>query len=176
MRTMNRNIVLYWLAILLVVIGCESESPEWFLDESYSSHLLGSSRFYQLRTGLDSAASIDTVQIFRTDLEHAAMTDLQEIRSQQWVYETSDGEWIESLFLSAREDLSESCVVTKSKHVLHILAFDRDLMRVGYLKYYPCPDAVLGALAPYGTSSLYFSRGAARTLKSWARASSRSQQ
>ena len=149
--------------------ACGQEGAGWFIDSAYSAHLLGSAQFYELRTEADSADTVDGVQIFRTSMDDAAMFDVREIRSQEWVYETSSKEWVGSFFTAARQEAGEQCVASQTPDVLHVLAFDRDLMRVGYFRYYSCPGNQLGALAPYGTSSLYFSRPLATMLEPLAR-------
>ena len=117
--------------------------------------------------GVDPANTVDVLQIFKTPAGEAALFDVDKIRSKEWLYETSDAEFIRRFFVDAREDDRDSdCNVTEVPDVLHILAFDRDLMRVGYLKYYQCAGEELGALSPYGTSSLYFSHSIAGLLES----------
>jgi len=149
---------------LVAAVAGGRESP-WFIDAAYSRHLLGSAQLYELRAKQDSADTVDVLQIFRTTADDAALFDVADIRSKDWVYETSSKEFIATFFSAARESSPEECVTSRAKQVLHVLAFDRELMRVGYLKYYRCPDGNLGALAPYGTSALYFSHVLAALLE-----------
>lgn len=167
----KRRLPAFALCVVVALIGataCGRKDP-WFIDMAYSAHLLGSAQFYELRTRADSADTVDVVQIYRTSMNDAGMFDVGEIRSQEWMYETSNKDWIASFFSAAREEAPEQCVASRAPRVLHVLAFDRDLMRVGYFKYYSCPSGELGALAPYGTSSLYFSHSLAELLEPWAR-------
>jgi hypothetical protein len=139
----------------MAVVGCNRD-PIWFLDANYSHNLLGSAASYELRTGDDPADTVDAVEIYETSVKDSALLSIDEVRSFKWVFDTSNRDWIRSLFIEARSQSPESCVASQAPYVLHVLSFDRELMRVGYHKYYPC-SARLGALAPFGTSSLYFS-------------------
>ena len=153
--------------VVLSAIACSDRKSSWFLDQAYSSALVRPAQFSELETGTDPADTVDVLQIFRTPAGEAALFDVDEIRSKEWLYETSDAEFIRRFFNDAREDAHDaSCVATQSPEVLHVLAFDRELLRVGYLKYYKCIGQKLGALSPYGTSGLYFSHSIAALLES----------
>lgn len=166
---MTRTRLQYALALLLAFFAaaCSDQSSSWFLDPAYSSALVRPARFSQMEAGKDPADTVDVLQIFETPARDGALFNVDKIRSKEWLYETSNAEFIRRFFKDAREDTREvSCVATQSPNVLHVLAFDRDLLRVGYLKYYECTGEELGALSPYGTSGLYFSHSVATLLKS----------
>jgi hypothetical protein len=153
--------------ILAFTFACsKNERSEWYIDPGFSNHLLGFSRHYELRTKQIAADAVDVLQIFKTNQGRDQLSSVNEIRSREWVYETTRREDIAAFFGAVRNILPDSkrCNLPSSGVVYLILAFDRDLMRVGYLKYYPCAGYDLGALTAYGTSSLYFSSDIAKTM------------
>ncbi len=155
------------LLILALASACsKQEGSGWFLDPTYSHLLLNFSQFYALSTKQDAADTVDVLQMYKTKRGKDALFSVDEIRSSAWVYETTRREDIAAFFRAARNEVPKDtrCDIFASDVVYLILAFDRDLMRVGYLKYYPCVGQDLGALMSYGTSSLYFSSDIAKIM------------
>jgi hypothetical protein len=158
------------IALLAVICLSCGERGSWFLDGQYSRHLLGSAEAYGLLTNQDPSETVDALQIYRTPSTGAALFEVDDIRETEWLYESSDPLLIRRFFQAARDSADAGeCNPARSAEVIHVLAFDRDLMRVGYLRYYPCPEQGLGASSPFGTTSLYFSRSLHAMIRAWAR-------
>ena len=155
-------------ALAVVACGDSNSSSARYLDPQYSLALLRSSWIgEEMAAGVDPGITVDVLQIFKAPAGEAALFDVDKIRSKEWLYESSDREFIRRFFVDAREDDRHSdCNVTEAPEVLRILAFDRDPMRFGYLRYYQCVGEKFGALSPYGTTSLYFSHSIAGLLES----------
>ncbi len=161
--------ILKILMLLLFVFlsGCSKhEEGQWYLDSTFSNHLLSFSELYRLRTKHDPMDAVDVLQIFKVDQGKAALTNVDKIRSHHWIYETSKREEIAVFLYAARNFVQDTKVGCKPSNdvVYFILAFDRDLMRVGLLKYLPCTTDDMGALTSYGSESLYFSPDFAKII------------
>ncbi len=101
--------------------------------------------------------TVDALQIFRTPKGKEYIYTVNEIRSQELVYETTRPKDILALFRATRLISKDNCDITESDFVFFILAFDRDLMRVGFVKYFPCKRNGLGYYQKWKTNSIYFS-------------------
>ncbi len=161
----------FWPVVLLSLVfavGCsKQERSGWYLDPTFSLQLVSFSEFYTLRTNQDPAEAVDVLQIFKANKGKDALFSVEDIRSRAWVYETPRREDIIVFFRAARNVLPGNkihCIPPDNGVVYLILAFDRDLMRVGYLKYYPCVGQDLGALIAYGTNSADFSSDFAKIM------------
>ncbi|MBI4488906.1 MAG: hypothetical protein HY694_07450 [Deltaproteobacteria bacterium] len=155
------------LLILAFAVACSKEGRSgWFLDPTFSLQLVSFSEFYTLRTKQDPADTVDVLQIFKANKGKDSLFNVDDIRSRAWVYETTRREDIAAFFRAARKTLPSNiyCKISDSGVVYLVLAFDRDLMRVGYLKYYPCASEDLGYLTLYGTNSAYFSSDLAKII------------
>ncbi len=152
--------------LVVALLGCAESDQAWYLDPEYSKSLLLGWQYYQLKTKSDNAQTVDIVQIFRTDLRHSRLRSLREIRSSPFVFESYDRDFIARFFQAARRRTEcPACNPLMSAEVLHLVAFDRDLMRVAYFKYYDCTNPDVGAISEYGSGSTLFSSDLATLLK-----------
>jgi len=156
---MKKILIILTSVSLWWVLGCSREDHSgWFLDTSFSLQLVSSwGKPAPVISQQDPATAVDALQIFRTPEEEESLSTLTEIRSQELVYETNNSADIIRFFRAARERTKERCASAGARFVFFILAFDRDLMRIGVLKYYPCTREDLGSFQTWGANSLYFS-------------------
>jgi hypothetical protein len=166
MSAMKKLIESMVLALLLLSACSKEDRSGWFVDESFSVKLVTSWGNPPIINQQDPASTVDVLQIFRVPYDNARLFTVDEIRSQQLVYETDNSADIVQLFRAARHQTADHCDSAVTTFVLFILAFDRDLMRVGILKYYPCTEkqSPLGTLQPWGSNSIWSSYEFAKTM------------
>jgi hypothetical protein len=154
------------LAVLLLSACTKEDHSGWFMDESFSVKLIHSWGNPPIINQQDPASTVDVLQIFRVPYDKARLFTVDEIRSQELVYETNDSADIVQLFRAARNGTADHCDSAVTKFVLFVLAFDRDLMRVGILKYYPCAEKqdALGWFQPWGSNSIWSSYEFAKAM------------
>lgn len=167
---MMSNFRVFALFILAITIACSKQGGNgWLLDPVFSHQLVSFSEFYKARTKQDPVDTVDVLQIFKANKGQDSLFSIDEIKSRAWVYETTRREDITAFFRAARNEAAADytrCPPDGTGVVYLILAFDRDLMRAGYLKYYPCVGDGLGFLTLYGSNSAYFSSELARLMTS----------
>jgi len=145
---------------------CSKEDNSWFMDVAYSHALLIGAQYYHLKVKNDSSTTVDTLQIYSTKSEDSELSTLREIRGSHLIFESSDRDFIAHFFQAARTGADgRGCEPLHSQVVLHILAFDHDLMRVAYFRYYDCSESGTGAIAEAGTWSIVFTSELATLLK-----------
>jgi hypothetical protein len=141
-----------------IVWGCCKASSPWSIDSGYSDALLAIGQAYKITTGQDAAMTVDSIQLFGPPDPSVHYETVEEIRKLPFLYESSDRDLILRLFASIRDRRNDiDCGKLPNGGSLFILAYDRDLMRVGCLKYYDCSNASLGAITAYGSGSALFS-------------------
>lgn len=162
-----RNSTILAIGLLAIAIGCskKEQASGWYLDASFSERLISfwDDQHPIITTG-DPAKSVAALQIFRAVKGKHYLYTVDEIRSLDLVYETRKSEDIVSLFRATRNRSDKECNITEYDYVFFILAFDRDLMRVGFVKYFPCRRNDLGHFQIWGSNSLYFSSDLATAL------------
>lgn len=152
-----------WLAI--AACGSQERASMWFVDGQFSEALTGRAQQEELAIGRNAVDTVEVVQIFRSSIDESDLIDVDAIRSHELVYEIRDREAIRGFFHAAQNTVpGDGCDPYQSSTVLHVLAFDPSLGRVGYFRYYSCLDRNLGAMAPIGSRSAYFSKDLAALL------------
>lgn len=157
------------MAILLLVFAaaCTREEPSgWYIDSAFTTRLVS---FWDEQSPIitreDPATYIDALQIFRTSADTKGIFTINEIRSQQLIYETVNTSVIKKFFDAARRRTNERCEKVGADFRYYILAFDRQLLRVGLIKYFPCVQSDLGFYQRWGSNSAYFSSELSRIMK-----------
>jgi hypothetical protein len=146
-------------------IGCCKAPSAWSIDRGYSSALLAIGQNYTVKTGQDAAMTVDAIQLFGPSDPNAHYETVEEIRALGFMFESTDRDMILRLFASIRDRIGEPDCGKGPKEVsLYILAYDRDLMRVGVLKYYDCEGGAFGAVTAYGSGSAIFSSSVRKFL------------
>jgi hypothetical protein len=136
------------------------------MDAGYADLLLQEAQYYELKTKTDSADTVDAIQIFETSYRDSHLDTVDEVRANKLIYESEEREFIDGFFRAARRAIKDQpCGILEKSQVLHILAFDRDLMRVAYFKYTDCQDQVVGAIGRYGAGSIVLSSELATLLR-----------
>ncbi len=157
------------LAILLLslTLGCSSDEDKsgWFIDSSFTDRLVSHWEEHPIITQQDPSTSVDSLQIFRAPKGNQYIYTVNEIRSKDLIYETTKPEDILALFRATRAVVNDSCDSTEYDFVYFILAFDRDLMRVGFVKYFPCKRNGLGYYQKWKVNSIYFSSELANLIE-----------
>ena len=151
--------------VVTFTLACSKEDPSgWYLDPHFSKQLIS---YWHERFGIptkdDPAKPVDVLQIFRAPRDKRIFT-VNEIRTQQWVYETRDSLQIVALFRAARIESNERCDIAETDYEYFVLGFDRNLMRVGIVKYFPCEREDLGWFQTWGSNSAYFSSEFAKMM------------
>ncbi len=153
------------ITTLMFILGCTREdSSGWYLDSSFSVQLVTFSEEIPVILTQDPAKAVEVLQIFRSTRGKSDLDTVTEIRSNELVYETRNQRDILSLFRATRTGTKESCDSPKGDFTFSILAFDRDLMRVGYIRYFPCERNDLGWIQTPGSNSIYYSLETAKIL------------
>jgi hypothetical protein len=154
---MKKVIRITFLALLFVSACSKADQSGWFLDASFSVQLITSWGNPVIISQQDPASTVDVLQIFRVPQQKTRLFTVDEIRSQQLVYETNNSPDIVQFFRATWHRTKEFCN-REANFVFFILAFDRDLMRVGLLKYYPCTaEEDIGSFQTWGSNSAYIS-------------------
>lgn len=160
-RLLARVSPMRWIAGLLIIvafINCESPQWAWRLDSTYSNMLLGSHEFYERATGKDAGTTVDWLQIYVTRGGRSYERTLDSVTSQTLIFESDDSQLIARLLTAARAEVNgHLCEPPSNGEVLHILFYDRDLLRVGYFVYLACKDGQRGGVMEYGTNALLVS-------------------
>jgi hypothetical protein len=155
------------IAVFLTValfLGCSKEDTSgWYLDSLFSVQLVTFNEENPVFVTNDPANGVQVLQIFRSERGKDSLDTVTEIRSKELVYETRRREDIVSFFRATRIGSKESCS-PQGKYVFSILAFDRDLMRVGFIKYFPCERDDIGWFQTYGSNSIYDSSETAKAI------------
>jgi hypothetical protein len=153
------------ILVLTSMFACSKQDRSgWFLDSSFTDLLVSFREDKPIITKDDPATAVDVLQIFRTPKGRDALFTVDEIRSQELDYETTNPKDILSLVRAARTVSKDTCEITESEFVFFILAFDRDLMRVAFIKFFPCRRDDLGYYQKWGTNSIYFSSELAKFM------------
>ena len=159
----NRNGVISRLvvAVLIALVqGCGSSgnTDAWLVDEEFSSRLMRPT----LVNGemLESSAhfTVDSIQVYKIEGSMRHLDSVAQVRRHRWIWESSNPTEVATFFAAALDEVAppEDCVVTQADEKYVILAYDRDLMRVGLISYFACPSGE-GALDPYGSPGVTFS-------------------
>jgi len=124
------------------------------IDEAYSVTLILHSE-PELPSTKQLTQTIDVVQVFRAPDE---VIGLSRLRSQEPLYETRRRSDIDALFDAIRSQKGAVCDWRRDT-VYHLIAYDRTLMRVAYIRVYRCKDrgrvAVrAGDIGPFVSDSL----------------------
>ena len=161
MKTLKTVVVL----ALVFALGCSKDDPTgWYLDASFSVQLVTFNKENPVFVTQDPANAIEVLQIFRAERFKDTLDTVTDIRSKLLVYETRTPEDIRSLFRASRIQTQERCDSIRGDYEFVILGFDRDLMRVGYIKYYPCERDDNGWFTTWGSKSMYFSSELAKVI------------
>lgn len=156
----NKSIIVLFLICLMSCM--EWDSSIWDLDENYSVNLiLGDPRLETLDT--KASDPVDVVQIYRVDKESKdKILPLNILRYKQLIYEFREKDDIRRFIELSREIIRppiEGCSYrdVKDNAVYHIIAYDRVLMRIGYIRYYPCnvKGVAYGILVPSGNEGIF---------------------
>lgn len=160
-----RAVILIAILVLTFSLGCEKEDTSgWYLDSSFSIQLVTFSEKIPIIVTQDPANAVEVVQIFRSKRGKDTLDTVTEIRSKELVYETRRQEDILSLFRATRIGTTERCGSPEGDFTFSILAFDRDLMRVAFIRYFPCQRHDLGWIQTPGSNSIYYSLETAKAL------------
>lgn len=153
--------------LLCLVVGCSNgDSSGWYIDSGYSVALITFNEEHPVFRIKDPAATVEVIQIFRSDRGNEALTRVSAIRSKLLVYETRKRDEINSFFRATRIQSSERCAEVEGDYVFSILAFDPSLIRVGYIRYFPCRRPDIGWFMTYGSNSIYSSSETAKLINS----------
>jgi hypothetical protein len=163
-RRMKTIRTLAILALTLAAACSKEDTSGWYLDPSFSLQLVTFNEKIPAFGMQDPADAVEVLQIFRSERDQDTLNTVTEIRSKLLVYETRRSEEIQSLFRATRIETKERCNSPQGDYVFSILAFDRDLMRVGYIKYFPCERDDVGWFTTYGSNSIYDSSETAKVI------------
>jgi hypothetical protein len=162
---MKKIITLAFLALFVGSACSEKDQSGWFLDASFSVQLITFWGAPLIVSQQDPASTVNVLQIFRVPQRKSRLFTVDEIRSQELMYETNNSPDIVAFFRATRHRIKEHCGSAQGRFVFFILAFDRDLMRVGLLKYYPCTEEEdMGWFQTWGSNSAYTSRDFAKMM------------
>jgi hypothetical protein len=162
---MGKLITAMFLVLPFLASCSKEDASGWYLDSGFTTRLTSYwDDKYPVVTQEDPAKSVDVLQIFQVSKGKEDLYALHQIRSQQLIYETTNPENILSLFRATRVRTEDSCDINEGNFVFFILAFDRDLLRVAFVKYFPCDREDLGWFQTWGSRSVYFSADLATLL------------
>ena len=151
--------------MLLVGCGRPSSDGAWSIGEDYSVRLL-TPTLVGGRPIYDLAPTVDTIQIYRTQKPQEYLRTIDEVRAHKWIYETNNRDEIAEFFNAARQKVEPAgCLSTMATTAYLVLAFDRDLLRVAFYKYFPCEGRDFGMLDPIGSPGLFYSAAIAPLIE-----------
>lgn len=156
------------VSLLLVgscILSCTKGDSTWYVDVEYTE-MLTSHWGPELKRTIpdDPARSVSVLQIFKAPKKQEAIFTVDEIRSQRLVFETRKQDDILPLFRAARIESPSECEHNEYESVYFILAFDRELLRVAIIKYFPCKNNTLGYFQRWRSKSVYYSAELAKLM------------
>jgi len=161
---MKTNRIIAILALTLAM-GCSKEDTSgWYLDTSYSDLLVSYSEEVPVIVTQHPAHTVDVLQIFRSNRGKDSLDTVTGIRSKLLVYETRRREDILALFRAMKINTKERCDSPDGDFTFSVLAYDRALMRVGVVQYFPCKRIDLGWIQTPGSNSVSFSSETAKIM------------
>ncbi len=157
-----------YLAILLLVIAgaCGPSGSQWFIDGQFSDALTIDAAQDLATSGFDATGAVSVLQVFRSSPEQSELMDVDQIRTLPMVLELRDRTLIEEYLRAAQQtDDDAACNPYDAETVLHFLAFDPDVLRVGYFRYYPCRESSAGAILSSGGPAVVYTRALAPLIE-----------
>jgi hypothetical protein len=160
------SIVSIAVALLLPVACSKSDSSGWYMDPAFSDQLVSFNEANPAFVRQDPAIAVEVLQIFRSERKDDVFGSLSDLRAKLLVYETRNRDEIRSFFRATRILSDERCPDIQGDYVFSILAFDPSLIRLGYIKYYPCKRSDLGWFVTLASNSVYESSATAKVFNS----------
>jgi hypothetical protein len=137
------KIVFLSILISLISLSCSNPDGPWTVDFEYTHDLTSTASTYMAITGRRSYEYVDVIQIYRTDVKEDEVFGLNSLRRKEFFLESRDKDFIDDFLMKVQSNVMDSLEGCKlpgpEEKVLHILAFDTTLLRVGYFRYYECP-------------------------------------
>jgi hypothetical protein len=164
-KTFNGSLKILFLSIFisLISLSCSNQDGAWTVEGSYSSDLTTASSTYEAITGRKSYEFVDVIQIYRTDMKEYNIVGLRPLRQKEFFLESREKDFIDDFFRRVQSNVTGRLDGCKrpgpEEKVLHILAFDTTLLRVGYFRYYECTvdDKTYGVIRPIGDGGVNYS-------------------
>ena len=145
--------------LLLCTAACERGTTVWFIDGQFSDALTIDWAARRTTIGFDATDAVTTLQVFRSSQSESELMDVERIRVLPLVLEVREPDEIKAYLRGAQETVTNvTCNPYEAPTVLHFLAFDAALQRVGYFRYYSCGDGSVGAIWSSGGSAIVYSR------------------
>lgn len=156
-----------WLAVLLLLgsAACDRGAAVWFVDGQFSDALTIDAAQHRAATGFEATDAVTTLQVFRSSQSDSELMDVDRIRVLPLILEVRELAKIGEYLRAAQETVTDvTCNPYEAQMVLHFLAFDTALQRVGYFRYYPCGDGSAGAIWSSGSSAVVYTRALASLI------------
>jgi len=157
--------LLLGVPLTIALLGCDSGGVPLSVDARYSEYLSVLSQQYQSAARANAATTVKVVQLYGPGpVDEVSLRDATRGRL---LYESRKPNEIESLFSGLQAQGTRGECELGDGPVLFVVAYDRDLPRVGILRLYECDAAggrVIG-VRPVGDSALEYSTAAATYLR-----------
>ena len=153
------------VALILVMCGgfiaCVDSSlnSELKIESQFSRDITTEWQPFLVKNGTKASESVNSIEIYKSGVHESDIASVDRIRSLELVFNTQGRQEIDAI-LEAAHDFTgvTECSPYEAAFVLHVLAIDSAGGRVGYFRYYPCPDSDAGAIRPIGGDAVFFSR------------------
>jgi hypothetical protein len=128
--------VIFLAALFLMLGSCTSDNAPWYYDSDYTRELvLDVSGDHS-----ESVASVDVVQIYMVACKQNSVLPLKSLRRERLLRDLRSKEEIKVFFGSLRKIADSDgerkvCFSAESDRCFHLVAFDRTLLRVAYMRY-----------------------------------------
>lgn len=153
-----------FLVGVVVALGCSDGSSGWVSDRGLSERLVFPA---SAQSAAEIHARIGVIQIFKTPSDDSAIRSVREAWSETMLLDERDADAIRELVtsLSATVSPPKDCDHLKSPSVIHIMAFDTQLSRVGYIRGFFCQGSKVIALRPLGDAGISYNSELPRVLR-----------
>ncbi len=170
------NSLLFYF-ILAFVASCSEEHDAlapWDLDFEYSAYVAGAVRNDLSLDKVDFISTIDGIQIYRVPDSRSDVLSLKELKKYDLIYEATEKDIIRNFMKTLKytgEKAIPDCHKAISKNTLHVVVYDRDFMRLGYLFIHSCEvnegkSTQIIYIRTNGESGGYYSKETGDFLKS----------
>ena len=151
--------------VVLWVVGCNSTSELLDIDSRYSESLSVVSREYEFAARTNAATTVQVVQVYAQGPK--GNVSLLDATRGRLLYESRSSSEIMALFATLQSRESSGRCELGDDPAFVVVAYDRDLPRVGIIRLYKCDAdgrAVIG-IRPVGDAALGYSSVAVGYLR-----------
>jgi hypothetical protein len=128
------------ILLTMLFLACSGTEDPWIIDPRFSEDLTVTAGSFEALHRVAASEFVAALQIFVTPASDDRVYSIRELWRQKRMLESRDRTCIQALLAAARSGRGSlaGCDPFASDEVYHMLAFDPELLRVGYLRLYAC--------------------------------------